>query len=190
MESIEVLNKRLAEDYGYFDGNLSTPNYRLSFADDQYEKRLSSTTTEGIELLSPRLDTFPKYPHVKGEWVLEKVFPYGPAQIHMFGVPYGYELVWAFHSAKGQKLPPVYWACKMVADSIEKNMREDKNIVKYEDPMTDPEKKLQIDEAEFQKVYEDLYGNEDPVADALMQQTGVALNSPNFDAVGKKETVN
>lgn len=189
MESIETLNDRLSREYGCFDGNINIPNYRLSFADEQFEKRHTTVTPEGIALLSPRLDTFAKYPHVKGEWILEKVFPYGPNQVLLFGLNYGYELVWAFHSAKGQRLPPIWIACKMVVESIESNMREDKNVVKYPDPMLDEDKKKEIEEEEYKTMYEHLFGNEDSVADALMQQTGVALNS-NFDAVGKKETVN
>ena len=75
-ESIQKLNKKLAEDYGYLDGvSRNYPRFRIVFSDEQTELRFGTYcdySEYGIfirEVTETR--RVPKYPSVKHMYVLE-----------------------------------------------------------------------------------------------------------------------
>jgi len=75
-ESIQKLNTKLAENYGYLDGvSRNYPRFRVVFSDEQFEKRLGTYRDfgqYGIFLREVReVREVPKYPHLQHMYVLE-----------------------------------------------------------------------------------------------------------------------
>ena len=171
-EPIEDINKKLLEEFGseLICGN--KPKFRVVFSEDQYEKRLTSFTDEGFELLIPEVRLLPKYKQwVREKYILERLVPIiGETDLTE---KISYEPAWVFQDKYGNYLPPFYEGCKFVIESIFAAMGKAGTHIKYKDKNeTMEEKKIRIE-----KVEQELFGNETDVADALAYGSGVSVPS-------------
>lgn len=166
-EPIEDINKKLLDDYGTEFGN--APKFRVVFSEDQFEKRWSSYTDEGFQLLEPEVREFPKYKQwIQGKYILERLIPIvGETDLT---TKINYEPAWVFQDKKGNYLPPFFDGCKLIIDSMFELIGVGGHA-KYKDPNVTKEARLE----QIKKVEEELFGNETEVGDHLAYKTGVSV---------------
>lgn len=170
-ESIDSINAQLIDLFG-IDTVTGQPIYRVSWSEDQLEKRLTKFTKEGFELLHAEVRELPKYRQwIKEKWVLERltIIP----EINANDLPTqktSYEPLWVFEDGNGNPLPPVMWACKFCIDTVHAAMGRS-SLAKY----VDEEAKNPIEHREerINKLQNELFGNETSTGDALAQGYGV-----------------
>lgn len=145
---VKAINQQLIDYFGV-DTITSKPIWRVSWSDDQYEKRMSNYTPEGFELLSPQVFEYPKYQWIVHRWILERLclIP----DIHIAELPtqkQSYECMWKFENAyTGDALPPKYEVCKFVIDTVYAAMGKS-SLRKYVDaeaqnPQEEKEKRIE-----------------------------------------------
>jgi hypothetical protein len=173
-ETIESINQKLLEDYGTEFGN--SPRFRVVFSEDQYEKRWTTHTDEGFELLQSEVRLLPKYKqYIREKYILERLIPViGETDLV---TKVSYEPAWVFQDRHGNYLPPFFEGCKHVVESIYSVINKAGTFAKYKDKNITPEEK----EIELQKVMDGLFGNETEVGDHLAHGTGVVV--PGNDTV-------
>lgn len=170
METVETLNTRLVDYFGYFVGN--KPNYRIVFSDEQKEKRLTDLTREGFKLQKPTILEMPKYSYIKGKYLLEKLIEVPPQNLHELTELLSYECIWVFEDRNGFPLPPVWNAIEIIVKTLHDNMGQKK---KYHDPESSLEESLESKEKRVKQLEEDLFGNESEICDALRYQQGIVV---------------
>jgi len=169
-ESIESINYKLEKEFGkHIDGR---PNFRVVWSEDQYEKRITNFTDEGLELLVPEVREFPKYKQwIREKYILERLVPIvGETDLV---TKISYEPAWTFQDKNGNYLPPFYDGCKYVIESIYASMGKANTHVKYRDTNISKEER----EANLLKVEAELFGNETDVGDALNYGSGVGFTT-------------
>lgn len=182
MESIETLNRRLVDEFGA-DSDTNQPMFRIVWANDQLEKRLTEYTEKGTALLYPIVMEMKKYPYLKDTYVLEQlvVVP----EMNMKELPaskLSYEPIWAYRDGDDNPLPPIWPATKFVIDTLYAAMGK-KGLAKYVDSEknTTPEgRELRISE-----LAQELFGNETETGDAM--KYGEAIVVPNSYDNKRKE---
>src|SRR6266699_1879734 len=135
-ESIETINQRLIDYFGYFQGT-EFPNYRVVWSDDQFEKRFCSHTNSGVELLQPDVRLVPKYSYIRAKYILEKacIVPLGTELIDKISM----EVVWTFEDKNGNALPPVWKAIELLIYTINNAIANKSDYPKYKEPLFSPE---------------------------------------------------
>lgn len=177
MESIETLNKRLEEYFGKDD--LNRPIWRLVWSNEQYEKRLTNYSKEGLELITPVVMELRKYPYIKDRYILERLVlvpEFQQSELPISKV--SYEPMWTFEDKHGNPLPPKWEPIKLVIDTIYLALgKEVSGYPKYRDPDSGKTpKELIADEQErIKKLQEDLFGNETDTGDALAWKEGISV---------------
>src|SRR3972149_7749627 len=122
MEPIEEINKHLLDTYGYFA--IDTPNFRVVYSDDQYEKRFGTFEDYNGSIFIRRVTEtreVPKYWHIKERYILERAMPIltPDAQKELVDKKFDYYVVWTFETGDGKKsLPPLYAVCHYVIETI------------------------------------------------------------------------
>jgi len=177
MERLEVINKRLLDNYGRFEDG--RPNWRVAFRGDQFEKRLVHHTKEGLELLHPVVEERPKYFDRTDCYVLERLQGCPDGAETDLVVKSSYEPVWTFMDNHGNPVAPVWEAIFLLIRTVQENMyNAGKPGVKYKMPeeMGDSPEAVA---ARAQKLYNELFGNETSVGDALAYDTGVGYGTRN-----------
>ena len=167
-ESIESINEKLLNDYGTEFGN--APKFRVVFSEDQYEKRFTDFTDEGLELIYPEVRLLPKYKqYIREKYILERLVPVVGETDLLTKV--SYEPAWVFQDKHGNYLPPFYEGCKHVIESLFSAIDKAGTFTKYKD------KNISVEEraAELKKVEDQLFGNETEVGDHLAYGTGVVV---------------
>ena len=175
MERIETINKRLDDFFGHDD--LGRPIWRVVWSEDQFEKRLTNHTKEGLELLTPRMVELPKYKqYIQERWILERLVIVPDINAHELTVKMSYEPMWVFQDDNGFPLPPKWEACKIVIDTVYAAIGKKNTEPRYQDPDARISKdELLHKEAErIKKLQEDLFGNETDTGDALAHNAGVS----------------
>lgn len=173
-EPIEDINKKLIDEFGRFsDGR---PNFRVVFSDDQYEKRLTGYTDEGLELINPEVRLLPKYKqYIHSKYLLERLVPViGKTDLVE---KTSYECCWVFQDKNNNYLPPFFEGCKFVIESLMTAMGKAGTHAKYKDKNISPEER----EANLKKVQDELFGNETDTSDALAHGYGVSLSGPKLE---------
>lgn len=180
MESIETLNYRLKRDFGYFQGTLM-PLYRIVWSHDEMEKRRVTHSSEGFELLSPVVVEVPKYRQwADNYYILERCLEL-PENIPTDLVEkFSYEPIWTFRDNKGNPLPPIWSAIRIVIDTLHKHAAGIVGIngPKYKDPLVEEADKkigMEVRRARIDKLKEELFGEESPITDALTYKQGVVV---------------
>lgn len=170
-EAIEDINKKLRDNFGLaFNGR---PNFRVVFSDDQFEKRWTNYTDDGVELLHPEVRELPKYrQYIRGKYILERLVPAGISTDLIEKVTY--EPAWVFQDKDGNYLPPFFDGCRFVIDSLNSQIQVAGTFTKYKDVNETAEERM----AKVKKVENELFGNETPVGDALAYGSGVSLSTP------------
>ena len=175
-ETIKTINDSLENLYGT-DFTSRRPLFRVVWSNDQYEKRLMDVTDEGWQLLTPQVREVPKYSQwIRDRYVLERlVLVPEQNKKELADATDSYEPLWPFQNAyNGEYLPPRIDACKFVIDSLYAAMGK-KSMRKYVEP--NAEKSLELAEERRAKIFEELYGNETDVGDALKYKEGVFIAS-------------
>jgi len=170
-EPIEQINQRLIDEFGLeTDGR---PRFRVVFSEDQFEKRLTSFTDEGLELLFPEVRELPKYrQYIHAKYLMERLVPVlGETDLV---TKTSYECAWVFQDKIGNYLPPRFDACKFVAEALFSAISKAGNHTKYKDPNISAEAR----DAELNNMIDMLFGNETATGDALAYGSGVSLSTP------------
>lgn len=177
-EPIELINKKLLEDYGYAFND--KPNFKLVFSEDQYEKRLTGFTDEGFELLVPEVRLLPKYKQwVTAKYILERLVPVtGETDLTE---KVSYEPAWIFQDKHQNYLPPFFDGCKLIIDSLLEKSGQSGHA-KYKDKNVSKEERL----IELKKVEDQLFGNETDLTDNLHYGSGVSV--PEMPSVPETES--
>src|SRR5215475_8148708 len=155
---INLINTQLVNYFG-IDTITSQPIWRVSWSNDQYEKRVTEFTMEGLQLLYPEVMELPKYQHVPDRWILERLclIP----DMHVAELPsekVSYECMHVFENATtGQPVYPIFRACKFIVDTVYAAMGK-KSMAKY----VDEEAKNPIEEQRkrVDELQEALFGDE------------------------------
>lgn len=170
-EPIERINYYLEKEYGKWEDGQA--RFRVVWADDQYDKRWTQHTDEGLELLHPEVRELPKYQHCWGFYVLEQlsIVPEGSD----LTTKLSYEPLWVFWDKNKKYLAPRFDMAKYLVDA----MYARKGVFRPVEKNTSAEV-LRARKAELEKVERDLFGNETPVADALAYGWGVSMTGPRF----------
>lgn len=176
IEKIETLNQRLIDGYGkYLDGRAL---WRITFSDDEIEKRWTKYTKEGYELITPKVVEVKKY----SQWVnppcyiLERLLEL-PEEMPTDQVnKTSYEPVWIFRDKNNNPLIPIWPAIKTVIETVYDNAARAVGR-KYKDPreeLADPKIAVEVREANLNNLQEQLFGKEE---DLLLHNGGVVVPS-------------
>lgn len=162
-EPIETINKQLIDHFG-IDSDTGRPIWRVVWAADQYEKRLSKFTREGLELIHPEVMLLPKYDQrdldYKDRWILERLVVVPDVNSEELPtVKLSYEPMWVFRDRFNNYLPPRFDACKMVVDTVYAAIGK-QSLAKYKDPENSQEASLEMKRARVDKLIEELFGDE------------------------------
>ncbi|SRR6266545_454588 len=169
-ESIESINDKLLEEFGIELSCGNQPKFRVVFSEDQYEKRLTSFTDEGFELITPEIRLLPKYKQwVREKYILERLIPIVGETDLVAKV--SYEPAWVFQDKHGNYLPPFFEGCKHIIESMFQAIGQKNTFTKYKDKNVSPEERA----AELKQVEDELFGNETDVGDHLAYGTGIVV---------------
>lgn len=133
-ESVDTLNKRLAEYYGRSPAGL--PIYRLVFSDSQTEKRRGEFEEFLGKIFLRRVfgvREVPKYPYVKGRWILEVWLPISHPEIYNSEYNGSYEPLWVFQDINGNHQQPIWKAIQLLISWNENKVRKDAKMVEAEE---------------------------------------------------------
>lgn len=170
-ERIEVINQRLIDHIGlYIDGQ---PYMRVVWSEDQMCKRWTNHSREGFELPYKMLVEAPKYRQwIHHKWILEKLTEVPAIAQDEANGKISYEPLWVFEDNQGNALPPKWEAIVVILNTLQENIeRAESGGVKYPDTENNPasiEERIAI-------LYEQLYGNDTDISDALSWKSGVSL---------------
>ena len=183
MEKIESINKTLRNLFGYDDTGREI--YRVVWANDQFEKRLTDCTDSGIQLLHPEVRELPKYPWLKDLYVLERltVIP----DVNRKDLPtqkLSYEPIWSFIGADGNPVPPTVQACKFIIDTVRAAMGQESLAGKYAKNSDDPnapikskEELMEHEKPMLDQLQEELFGDQSGLKQAIVSGEGIAVPS-------------
>lgn len=167
IESIERINEQLIREFGRaFNG---WTNFRVVFSDDQFEKRWTDKTDEGLQLIHPEVRELPKYrQYIQGLYILERFIPIVGESDLTENV--SYEPAWVFRDKDGNYLPPRYDMCKFIIEVLFSQMKPGSGHAKYKDPHASKEEREKL----ILEMEHQLFGDETSISDALTYRTGVA----------------
>lgn len=175
MEAIETINKRLLDYYGKFDDGRA--NWRVVWSDDQFEKRWITHTSEGLELLNPKVEEVPKYSYISHRYVLERLLPVFMGQVISDLVETtSYEPVWTFEDSQGNALPPIWEAIFLLIRTVQENIANAGHNAPYKLP-EEMGNTMEAQKARVDKLYEQLFGNENSITDSLSLDTAVGYGT-------------
>jgi hypothetical protein len=183
-ESIESINQQLVDLFG-IDTATGRSMFRVVWSEDQFEKRLTNTTPEGLLLLTPVVKELPKYKQwIKERYVLERlvIVP----EINRDELPtskLSYEPLWVFKGKDDCYVPPTLWACKFVIDTLYAAMGR-QSLAKYVDE--EAKHPIEAREARITKLQEELFGDESGLSGKTM--TGEAVAVPQSYETAQKES--
>lgn len=173
LERIDVLNKRLADYYGV-DTVTGQPMWRIVYSEDQFEKRLTDRTREGLQLLTPVMVELPKYRQwIHNKYILENLVIVPESQAHELTTKTSYEPIHVFEDKNGNPLPPKWEACEFAIACINA-VKGKSSMAKYKEGLKDKNNAEGVN-ARVNDLMEQLFGNETSVTDALAHQTGVTV---------------
>jgi len=166
------INKRLVDHFGV-DTVTGSAMWRISWSNDQYEKRLTDCTDEGLTLLYPEVRELPKYQWVKDRWILERLCLV--PEINLSELPtqkQSYECMYPFENAyTGEALPPNFEAAKFVVDTVYAAMGKS-NLSKYVDE--EAKNPIEAQRQRVDKLQEELFGDESAILGRTITGESVA----------------
>lgn len=165
-ETLETINEKLLKEYGReFNG---WPKFRLVFSEDQYEKRWTQHSREGLELTYPEVRELPKYKqYIHEKYILERLVPVPEGSDLIEKI--SYEPAWVFMDKNGNYLPPRWDACQFIVEAIYAQMDKKGRFKTYTNTETSEERRIK----EIAKMEEQLFGDETNIGDALTHGSGV-----------------
>ena len=169
-EEIESLNRQLIDLFG-IDTISGNPIWRIVWADDQREKRLTECTDTGIFLLTPEVRELPKYTWILHKYLLERLVPIPDiSKGDLPGRNLSYEPMFTFEDRRGNYLPPRLDVAKIVIDSVYAAQGKT-SLAKYNDPEINPETKLK----RVTEIQDYLFGEESDVTDAMAHGEAIVV---------------
>ena len=182
------INQQLVEHFG-IDSISGQPMWRVSWSNDQYEKRLTDCTSEGFHLLYPEVRELPKYQWVRDRWILEQLVLV--PDIHLLDLPtqkQSYECMHVFQDRFENALPPKFWACKFTIDCVYA-AKGKSSLAKYVDPEATQEAAMELKQQRVNQLVEELYGNESDLLGRTVTGEAVGYTGgPTIDTSQKKES--
>jgi len=170
-EPIALINQQLIDLFS-IDIITGQAIWRVVWSEDQLEKRLVETSDSGLFLLSPQVRVVPKYRQwIKEKYVLERLVLI--PEINKDELPtqkISYEPIFVFMDKDNNYLPPKIEVCKLVIDTVYAAQGKT-SLAKYKDPDTTPE----AYRARIDKTYNELFGEETNVSDALAYGEGITV---------------
>jgi len=181
-ETIQTLNERLRSLFGFFS-HTANPLWRIVFSFDEFEKRWVTHTPEGFNLTSPIIALRPKYRNYINPpaFVLERAMEIPPFANTDLVEKFSYEPVWVFKDARGNNLPPIWPAIKLIIESV--NSKSARSVgAKYKDPEIGdtPEETLELQNAALDKLANELFGESSDIADSLHYKNAVIVPHKQF----------
>lgn len=174
-ETIDSLNRQLVDLFG-IDTISTKPMFRIVWSEDQFEKRLTDCTKEGLTLLHPQVMDLPKYRQwIKEKYVLERLVLV--PEINKEDLPsekLSYEPLWVFEDRRGNYLPPKLEAAKLVIDTVYAAMGRGK-LAKYSDPDNEMEQAIENKKKRIDGIVHDLFGDETVISDALTRKEAIIV---------------
>jgi hypothetical protein len=169
---IKKINRQLESHFGINTEDMR-PMWRVSWSDDQYEKRMTDRTDAGIILLHPEVRGLPKYQWVRARWLLERLIAVPPQQVEeLAGAKTSYECVWAFSSKDTSRpITPSFTACKFVIDLIYAAQEGNGGMAKYLDPDTTKESH----EKRIREIELELFGDESSLLGKTFKGEGIVV---------------
>jgi hypothetical protein len=167
---IKKINRQLIANFGINTDDMQ-PMWRVSWSNDQYEKRLTDRTDSGIILLTPEVRELPKYQWVRDRWMLERLIAVPEvSRQELADAKTTYECMWAFSDRHGNPLKPSFEACKFVVDLIYAAMGQG-GMKKYIDPDLAPDaQERRIKELELA-----LFGDESGLEGKTFKGEGIVV---------------
>lgn len=173
-ESIESINHQLVDLFGV-DTVTGKSIWRISWSENQTEKRLVHTTKEGLLLLSPIMEEVKKYPYIKEKYVLERLVLVPEFQQNeLSGIKQSYEPMWAFEDNKGNYLPPTLPAAKFIIDLVYAAMGKS-DMVKYKQPQDNTPEEI---ENRIEQLETELFGDESGLYGKTFPSVGEGIVVP------------
>ncbi len=157
-EPIEEINKKLVDYYG-LDSNTGRPMWRVVWSDDQREKRLTTHTPEGIQLMYPQVMELKKYPYIKEKWVLERLVIVPIVNERELPTSkLSYEPMYQFVNPNtGGYKPPTIAGARFIVDTVDAALGKVSLGAKYKDENTGSlEERIE----RVKKLEEELFGDE------------------------------
>ena len=155
------------------DSNNGQAQFRIVWSNDQYEKRKTRETANGVQLLWPEVRDVPKYSYLRDLYVLERlVIVPDENQEELLGRKLSYEPIWAYRDVNNMPLMPKWEATKLVIDVLLAAMGKT-SLRKYVD--TEENTTVEGNQQRVAKLHEELFGNETEVGDALRYKEGVVV---------------
>lgn len=183
-EPIESINLQLEDHFG-LDTMTGRPIFRVVWSEDQYEMRLTETTKEGFFLPYPIVQELPKYKQwIKERYVLERLVIVPEIQREELPASKtSYEPIWVFEGKDGQYVPPTFWACKFIIDTLYAALGKS-SLAKYVDEEAKhPE---EVREERIKRLEEELFGDESSLLGRTI--TGEAITVPqSYETVQKEK---
>lgn len=179
-ENVETINRQLVEHFG-FDSDTRDPMWRVVISDHQYEKRETEWSPEGLHFVDPQVMELPKYPWIKGRWILERLVLVPEVnRRELLDKTKSYEVIWVFETQQGAYLPPKFEAAKFVIDTVYAAQGK-RSMRKY----IDEEAKNPVEKREerIKNITTELFGNETDTGDALAHGEGVGYTGPIFEEI-------
>lgn len=185
---VETLNQQLRDNFG-IDTVKGLPIWRVSWAADQYEKRLAEYTDYTASGLFIRQVTevreVPKYPWWKDIYILERLVLV-PEQniVELVGATISYECLWSFEDKFERPLPPNYEVCEYIIYQVylaqygpkHKNLDKFKHLdLQGSNEVEEIEKKAK----RIESLMVEMFGDETPWRGDSVDATGSTILMPN-----------
>lgn len=157
-EDVKRINQQLIDHFGV-DTVTGHAMWRVSWSNDQYEKRLTEYTNEGLKLLYPEVRELPKYQWIKDRWILERLclIP----DINIAELPtqkQSYECMYPFQNAyTNDALPPNFEAARFVVNAVYAALGKS-SMRKYVDE--EAQNPIESRAKRINKLQEELFGDE------------------------------
>lgn len=157
-QDVIKINQQLIDHFGV-DTISGKPMWRCSWSNDQYEKRKTKYTYEGLEMLHEEVKELPKYQWIKSKWILERLVLI--PDVHIEELPserQSYECMWVFEHEKSKAaLPPNFIVAKFVVDTVYAAMGK-RSMAKYVDE--EAKNPIESREKRIKALEEELFGSE------------------------------
>lgn len=181
-----VINELLLNHFGT-DTVTGVPMWRVSWSEDQFEKRLGTYddhTEGGLYIRTvTEVREVPKYSQwIHRKYVLEQLVGIPPQnQMELPDAKMSYEPLWVFEDGQGNYLPPSFAAAKFVIDSIYAATGK-QSMASYTHPEADGNDGLEAKKKRIDKLTEELFGDESGLGGKVVHGEGVAGYYPDGKA--------
>jgi len=153
-QDIQDINTQLERHFGIHT-ETGRPIWRISWSNDQYEKRWTDYDDKGKALEFPEVRELPKYQWIRNRWILERLV--SALDQKDLVTKLSYEVAWVYKDRFGEYIVPVFEAAKFVVDIIYAKEGK-KPFPKYID--RESKEPIEAQKERIDKLVEELFGDE------------------------------